>query len=168
MSGTLAHNRWHNISGYLDFIKGHPYTTDRLSFRQYLDVIALMMHRKFSISCLRFDGTIGQEDRVVVQENFGQNEARPFLITAGAGSLGLNMTSGSRVILVEEWRNANVQAQAISRCCTQQVLVYKLRVENSAIDKLISRARDQKIGTNECLLAPLIHRHDEAPKVVQI
>ena len=28
MSGTLAHNRWH-MSGYLDFIKGHPYTNDR-------------------------------------------------------------------------------------------------------------------------------------------
>lgn len=28
MSGTLAHNRWHDISGYLDFVKGHPYTSN--------------------------------------------------------------------------------------------------------------------------------------------
>lgn len=29
MSGTLAQNRWHMSGGYLDFIKGHPYTNDR-------------------------------------------------------------------------------------------------------------------------------------------
>lgn len=25
LSGTFAHNKWHDISGYLDFIKGHPF-----------------------------------------------------------------------------------------------------------------------------------------------
>lgn len=27
LSGTFAHNKWHNISGYLDLVKGHPFDT---------------------------------------------------------------------------------------------------------------------------------------------
>lgn len=36
MSGTLPHNKWYDVSGYLDFIKGHPYTTKRDFSRQFV------------------------------------------------------------------------------------------------------------------------------------
>ena len=35
ISGTLPHNRWHDVSGYLDFIKGHPFTTESAFKRQF-------------------------------------------------------------------------------------------------------------------------------------
>jgi len=27
LSGTLPHNKWHNIDGYLDFLRNHPWDT---------------------------------------------------------------------------------------------------------------------------------------------
>lgn len=29
LSGTLAHNKWHNFSGYVDLLSGHPFPTHR-------------------------------------------------------------------------------------------------------------------------------------------
>lgn len=35
MSGTLPHNRWHDISGYIDFLKGHPFDTHKKFIRTF-------------------------------------------------------------------------------------------------------------------------------------
>lgn len=35
LSGTLPHNRWTDIGGYLDFIKGHPYTDEQRFLTQF-------------------------------------------------------------------------------------------------------------------------------------
>jgi hypothetical protein len=35
MSDTLARDKWHNLSGYLDFFKGHSFTTDEKFMRQF-------------------------------------------------------------------------------------------------------------------------------------
>jgi hypothetical protein len=35
MSGTLAHNRWHDLGGYLDFARAYPYTTDESFMQQF-------------------------------------------------------------------------------------------------------------------------------------
>ncbi|KAF8854060.1 P-loop containing nucleoside triphosphate hydrolase protein [Acephala macrosclerotiorum] len=35
LSGTLAHNKWHNFSGLIDFLAGHPFTTHKLFMRAF-------------------------------------------------------------------------------------------------------------------------------------
>ncbi|KAL6704747.1 hypothetical protein ACN47E_007668 [Coniothyrium glycines] len=142
-------------------------------YLKYLDIVDLVMRRKFQIECLRYDGTVPQTKRIEVQKDFANlRVAKPLLITAGAGSVGLNLTTGKIVVLVEEWWNHSVQAQAISRCHRQgaqgEVLVMKFHVGNSAIDAEISRVCESKVTTNEAFMAGIIHKHDEIPKTAEL
>ena len=142
-------------------------------YLKYLDIVELIMRKRFGVKCLRYDGTVGQIRRVEVQKEFSNaRPPRPLLITAGAGSTGLNLTSGRVVVLTEEWWNASIEAQAISRCHRQgvkgEVTVVKFHIKNSAIDAEISRVRESKIRTNTALMARLIHKHDEIPTPVQL
>jgi SNF2 family DNA or RNA helicase len=62
-------------------------------YLKYLDILNIAMKRKYDIQCLRFDGKVPQKNRRAVQRQFAdQTKARPLLITAGAGSVGLNLT----------------------------------------------------------------------------
>lgn len=35
LSGTLAHNKWHNLSGYIDFLNGHPFNPHKKFIETY-------------------------------------------------------------------------------------------------------------------------------------
>jgi hypothetical protein len=35
LSGTPAHNKWHNFSGLVDFLEGHPFTTHTLFLKSF-------------------------------------------------------------------------------------------------------------------------------------
>lgn len=142
-------------------------------YLKYLDVIAVALDRRYNISCLRYDGTVSQAHRITVQEKFAdKSKGRPLLITVGAGSVGLNLTSGRIVILAEQWWNASVEAQSISRVwrqgATEIVTVIKFHVVNSAIDQEIARVQRLKQRTNVALMSPLIHKHDEVPDIIPL
>jgi SNF2 family DNA or RNA helicase len=141
------------------------------NYLRYLDLIALALRRKFKIQALRFDGTIPQAKRGEVQRHFAtEGNTKPILITAGAGGVGLNLTSGLVMIQTEEWCNTNAVAQAICRLHSQlqekEVVVVKFHIPNSAIDGQISRVRRAKTIVNNQLMTPLYHRHDRVPNIM--
>lgn len=141
-------------------------------YLRYLDLVALALRRKPGIDALRFDGTVPQSKRGEVQKQFAADgNTRPLLITAGAGGVGLNLTSGTVMVQTEEWWNANTVRQAICRLHrqrqTEEVIVVKFHINNSAIDREISRARRAKTAINEKVMAPLFHTQD-GTKVVEL
>ncbi|KAH7350385.1 P-loop containing nucleoside triphosphate hydrolase protein [Pyrenochaeta sp. MPI-SDFR-AT-0127] len=141
-------------------------------YLKYLDMIAEALKRKYKIDPLRFDGTVPQSTTGKLQQEFAGLEARPMLMTAGTGCLGLNLTQGKLMLQAEEWWSRSAEVHAISRLHGQgqenKVVAVKFFVHNSSIDAEISRVRNLKARINTPLFKPLIHRHDETPAVVKL
>lgn len=140
---------------------------------KYSDLVAKALHDKHRIICIRFDGTVNQAKRRKAQEDLADpTKASLLLMTAGAGGVGLNLTSGKTVIIEEEWWNNSVEKQTISRChrqgAAEEVTVIKWWVENSMIDGEVTRVRESKVKTNTALMAPLVHKHDEILQIIEL
>src|ERR1700738_1303730 len=69
------------------------------------------------------------------------------LVSLKAGSVGLNLTSASRVIMLDMWWNPAIEEQALDRCHrigqTRRVVVHKLTIRNS-IDEQIGNLQRKK------------------------
>ena len=69
------------------------------------------------------------------------------LVSLKSGSVGLNLTSASRVIMLDLWWNPAIEEQAIDRVHrigqTRRVVVHKLTIKNS-IDERIVKLQEQK------------------------
>lgn len=76
------------FSGFLAYmVKDHPEhkLVVMSQYLKYLDILDIVMKRRYNIQCLRYDGTMGQTTRVEVQKNFSKHGSpRPLLMTAGA------------------------------------------------------------------------------------
>lgn len=141
-------------------------------YLRYLDLLDIAL-RDRGIVAFRYDGTVHTSMRSRVQEQFQTTEnCRPILMTVGAGGIGLNLTAANIMILCEELWNENAIAQAIARLHRQgqseEVLVIKNLVTNSAIDLEIVRVRETKVQVNADLLKPLIVPHDAQPTIPKL
>jgi SNF2 family DNA or RNA helicase len=69
------------------------------------------------------------------------------LVSLKSGSVGLNLTSASRVIMLDMWWNPAIEEQAIDRVHrigqTRRVVVHKLTIKNS-VDEQIGRLQAKK------------------------
>jgi SNF2 family DNA or RNA helicase len=69
------------------------------------------------------------------------------LVSLKSGSVGLNLTSASRVIMLDMWWNPAIEEQAIDRVHrigqTKRVVVHKLTIKNS-VDEQIGRLQAKK------------------------
>ena len=69
------------------------------------------------------------------------------LVSLKSGSVGLNLTSASRVIMLDMWWNPAIEEQAIDRVHrigqTRRVVVHKLTIKNS-IDEQIGLLQAKK------------------------
>jgi SNF2 family DNA or RNA helicase len=81
MSGTLAHNKWHNMSGYIDFLQGHPFTT----------------HSKFLHTFSSFSTTGDIQTPHISRIRLLQRFLQPFLIAIPASVLNLDDVVRNRV-----------------------------------------------------------------------
>ena len=63
------------------------------------------------------------------------------LCSLKAGALGLNLTSASRIVLLDVWWNPAVEDQAIDRVHRigqkREVLVYKITVKDTVEDRIV-------------------------------
>ncbi|KAF5872687.1 putative snf2 family helicase protein [Botrytis fragariae] len=139
------------------------------SFLKFLDIVEEGILRRFKIQSLRYDGTTPSDERPKIEEAFVEsNNNVPLLMTAGSGSIGLNITSASIVIICEPWWNRNLEKQAIARVYRQgqekNVLLFKLFGLNSAIDAEVVTVAEAKVAINEDLMRVLVTKHDEQPK----
>lgn len=81
MSGTLAHNKWHNMSGYVDFLQGHPFTT----------------HAKFLHTFSSFSTTGDIQTPYISRIRLLQRFLQPFIIAVPASVLNLDDVVRNRV-----------------------------------------------------------------------
>lgn len=91
-----------------------------------------------SVPWRQFDGSLSTTQRRSMVEWFQQGskpEGRVLLISLMAGGMGLNLTAGCRLYLLDMWWNPALEEQAIQRIHrigqTQEVHVYKFVVKDT-------------------------------------
>ncbi|KAG6025632.1 hypothetical protein E4U19_003079 [Claviceps sp. Clav32 group G5] len=91
---------------------------------------------------VRYDGSMKNDAREESLRRLRQDdETRILLCSLKCGSLGLNLTAATRVIIVEPFWNPFVEEQAIDRVHrlnqTMDVVVYKLTVEDTVEERIL-------------------------------
>lgn len=89
-----------------------------LVFSQFTKFLDLIQHsiEKYGFNVVRLDGTMNQSQREVSLQRFREDPTvNVFLISLRAGGLGLNLISGSDVLIADPWWNESLEAQAIDR-----------------------------------------------------
>jgi SNF2 family DNA or RNA helicase len=111
-------------------------------FTSMLDLIEPHM-RQASISFVRYDGSMRPDERERALESLrSDRRTRVLLCSLKCGSLGLNLTAASRVVIVEPFWNPFVEEQAIDRVHrlnqTVDVKVFRLTVRHSVEERIIA------------------------------
>lgn len=88
-----------------------------------------------------------KDQRDAMLHSFRTTSMPVLLVSLKSGSVGLNLTSASRVIMLDMWWNPAIEEQAIDRVHrigqTRKVVVHKLTIGNS-IDEKIGELQQKK------------------------
>jgi SNF2 family DNA or RNA helicase len=110
---------------------------------EFLDIVEEALKRATGIQALRFDGTVGQRQRLHIQQRFKDSGLEvPLLMNAGAGAYSLNITDASIIIQFEIWWNLSVEwhiCRVWRQTQTSEVLAIQLYSRDNAIDQEISK-----------------------------
>lgn len=139
--GTTESVKLDVLLSQLQSIEGHK----ALVFSQYLGMLDLIEHAcaKANISTYRIDGSVNKRERMELVNSFQSNETEVsvFLISMGAGSVGLTLTAADYVFLMDPWWNTALENQAIDRTHrigqTQTVFAHKMICTNSIEEKIL-------------------------------
>ncbi|EXJ95178.1 hypothetical protein A1O1_00297 [Capronia coronata CBS 617.96] len=110
-------------------------------FTSMLDLIEPFL-KDNRIRFARYDGKMRNDAREASLHSLRTNPStRVLLCSLRAGSLGLNLTAASRVVILEPFWNPFVEEQAIDRVHrlnqTEDVKVYKLTVKDSVEERIL-------------------------------
>lgn len=110
-------------------------------FTSMLDLIEPFL-RTHRIRFTRYDGKMRNDQREASLNSLRTDPAtRVLLCSLRAGSLGLNLTAASRVVILEPFWNPFVEEQAIDRVHrlnqTEDVKVYKLTVKGTVEERIL-------------------------------
>lgn len=110
-------------------------------FTSMLDLIEPFLKRH-NLKYVRYDGAMRNDAREASLEQLRNNSnVRILLCSLRAGSLGLNLTAASRVVILEPFWNPFVEEQAIDRVHrlnqTQDVVVHKLTIKDSVEARIL-------------------------------
>lgn len=110
-------------------------------FTSMLDLIEPFL-RRHNLRYVRYDGAMRNDAREASLESLRKNDnVRILLCSLRAGSLGLNLTAASRVVILEPFWNPFVEEQAIDRVHrlnqTQDVIVHKLTIKGSVEERIL-------------------------------
>lgn len=91
---------------------------------------------------MRLDGAMSQMQRQNAVMSFNTDPTvTVFLVSMKAGGLGLNLTAGSRVFLLDPWWNPATEDQAIDRVHrigqTREVIVYRFIMEGTVEERIL-------------------------------
>lgn len=116
-------------------------------FTSFLTLIEPVLTRA-NIRFLRLDGTMAQKTRAAVLQEFAAHKGfMVLLLSLRAGGVGLNLTSASRVYMMDPWWSFAVEAQAIDRVHRMgqecEVQVKRFVVENSVEERML-KIQDRK------------------------
>ncbi|TKX21305.1 SNF2 family N-terminal domain-containing protein 8 [Elsinoe australis] len=132
------------IRRLLKILKSETPTHKVIVFSQFTTMLDLIQpHLQTSrIPFVRYDGSLPNPVREAALHSL-RNDAsvRVLLCSLKCGSLGLNLTAASRVVIVEPFWNPFVEEQAIDRVHrlnqTVDVKVYKLTVKESVEERIL-------------------------------
>ena len=110
-------------------------------FTTMLDLIEPFL-RKSHLPFCRYDGSMRNDAREVSLNQLRNDPTtRILLCSLKCGSLGLNLTAASRVVILEPFWNPFVEEQAIDRVHrlnqTQDVVVYKMTIKGSVEERIL-------------------------------
>merc|ERR1711964_30736 len=113
-------------------------------FSQWTEVLDLLQEGlgTHGINPLRLDGSTSRRNRDRRLQNFREDATqRVFLASLGSSGEGLNLESGSHVILVDPWWNPSVEKQAVARLHRigqkRKVTIYRLLASGSIEERLL-------------------------------
>ena len=129
--------------------KEHP-NVKSVVFSQFTSFLSLIepILTRANIRFLRLDGTMAQKARAAVLHKFA--EARGFtvlLLSLRAGGVGLNLTSASRVFMMDPWWSFAVEAQAIDRVHRmgqEDEVVVRRFVVKASVEERMLRVQERK------------------------
>lgn len=123
-------------------------------FSQFTSMLDLMEHplRKHGFKFCRYDGSMSSMLREKSLERLKYDRyCTVMLISLKCGSLGLNLTSANRVILMDIWWNPALEEQAIDRVhrIGQRLPVHvtRLLIDNS-VELKIMALQEKKVRTD--------------------
>jgi SNF2 family DNA or RNA helicase len=110
-------------------------------FTSMLDLIEPFL-KQDGLVYTRYDGAMRNDLREASLERLrNHSKTRILLCSLRAGSLGLNLTAASRVVILEPFWNPFVEEQAIDRVHrlnqTQDVIVYKITVKDTVEARIL-------------------------------
>ncbi|KAF4982522.1 hypothetical protein FZEAL_1873 [Fusarium zealandicum] len=116
-------------------------------FTSFLSLIEPALAR-VNINFLRLDGSMAQKGRAAVLNDFTESKGfTVLLISLRAGGVGLNLTSASRVFMMDPWWSFAVEAQAIDRVHRMgqeaEVQVKRFVVKESVEERML-RVQERK------------------------
>ncbi|KAI1006950.1 hypothetical protein K3495_g1261 [Podosphaera aphanis] len=121
-------------------IKDHKFIVFS-QFTSMLNLIEPFMHQK-NFKFTRYDGSMKNDLREASLDKLrNDKDCRVLLCSLKCGSLGLNLTAATRVVILEPFWNPFIEEQAIDRVhrLTQKtdVIVYKITVADSVEERIL-------------------------------
>ncbi|KAF3025341.1 hypothetical protein E8E15_008776 [Penicillium rubens] len=119
------------------------------AWTSHLDLIEIALQNNGLDGFTRLDGTMTLAARTRALEEFAKNDnIKVLLATIGAGGVGLNLTSASRVFIMEPQYNPAAVAQAIDRIHrlgqTRPVQTFQFIMKGSIEEKILDLARKKQ------------------------
>ncbi|KAF5648407.1 RIS1 [Fusarium sp. NRRL 52700] len=123
-----------------DEVKEHKF----IVFSQFTSMLDLVepFFRKERFRFVRYDGSMKNDQREEsLRKLRGDPQTRILLCSLKCGSLGLNLTAATRVVILEPFWNPFVEEQAIDRVHrltqTVDVIIYKLTVAQTVEERIL-------------------------------
>ncbi|KAJ5905736.1 uncharacterized protein N7473_002652 [Penicillium subrubescens] len=115
----------------------------------HLDLIEIALKHNGLDSFTRLDGTMTLKARSKALDLFARDDSVTILLaTIGAGGVGLNLTSASRVFVMEPHYNPAAVAQAVDRVHRlgqhREVVIMQFVMKNSIEEKILELARKKQ------------------------
>jgi SWI/SNF-related matrix-associated actin-dependent regulator of chromatin subfamily A3 len=144
----------------------------------FLDLIARTLNNEcedqdIRINHVRLDGSQSHAQRQKSISAFQDDpDVRCFLISLNAGGVGLNLTSGNKVILMDPWWNPATEDQAIDRVHRmgqkRDVEITRLEMRNSLEEKILELQNKKRDMTTTVLAGKFRKKSREQMKEERI
>eukprot|EP01130_Rhizamoeba_saxonica_P018421 TRINITY_DN9210_c0_g1_i1.p1 TRINITY_DN9210_c0_g1~~TRINITY_DN9210_c0_g1_i1.p1 ORF type:complete len:829 (-),score=168.41 TRINITY_DN9210_c0_g1_i1:45-2531(-) len=139
--------------------QNHP-DEKSIVFSQWTSMLDLIENSlaESGVRFVRLDGTMSQANREKSIKLFNTDPTvKIFLISMKAGGLGLNLTAGSRVFLMDPWWNPATEEQAIDRVHrigqTRPVIVTRFIIKETVEERILAlQERKRQLASNALAL----------------
>ncbi|KAI9619301.1 hypothetical protein H4Q26_011984 [Puccinia striiformis f. sp. tritici PST-130] len=135
--------------------KTHKKTIVFSQFTSFLNLIEPFI-KKAGYGYTRYDGAKSADEKTRALEKIKSDpKCTVLLISLKCGSVGLNLTCCSRVILMDPWWNPSIETQAFDRAHRfgqrEDVKCYKITIADTIEDRILQLQKDKQSLANQAL-----------------